>query len=136
MDEKSPKRLGLAALALAALASPVVIADASAAGSSQTPSAQNDKICNPNGGACETATHNRMIGTQIKSQPSIPNGKPQNNNFVDRADKLPKNNNAIIIGKDGKPLDNNRFILGRDGKYRDSQHPNTIIIVGGAPKTP
>ena len=98
MEDKSPKRFGLAAMALAALAAPVVTNEAAAAGTGSP--AHNDTLADAQG------RQGIVLGRD---------GKPMNNNFVDRADKPPQNNNAIVLGK-----------------YRDKQHPNTIIIVGGS----
>ena len=115
MDGKSSKRLGLAALTLAALTSPVLVHDANAAGSStgSTPPGTNNAV---------------VLGNQ---------NKPLNNNYIESGkrngiiisdDQKLKNNNAIVLGNDKRPLDNNRFIVGRDGKYHDARHNNAIVL--------
>ena len=95
MDEHGtpPKRLGLVALALAALSSPLVVKDAAAAGA------------NPDNHTATPPGHSNgiVLGRD---------GKPQNNNYVLGHDGKPQNNN-YVVGRDGKPHNNN-FVTGHD----------------------
>jgi hypothetical protein len=106
-DPKSGRRLGLAMMAAASLAAPVLIGTAARAG-------------DQNGDAAAT---NQNVPANHPAHPA------NNNKFVLGNDAKP-NNNRMIIGNDGKP-NNNRMIIGNDGKPS-----NNRMIIGNDARKP
>ena len=111
MDEhgKSAKRLGLVALALAALSSPLVIKDAAAAGSGDSSIAGSNRPQN----------NNYIEAHDSKPQNHSTTGVGgHNNNFVTGHST---HNNNTISGHDAKPQNNN-YIVGHDAPPGQNEH--------------
>ena len=121
-DPKSGRRLGLAMMAAASLAAPVLIGDtALAADQTGDAAATNQNV--PATHPAHPANNNKFVlGNDAKPNNNrmiIGNdGKPNNNRMILGNDGKPKpNNNRMILGNDGKPKpNNNRMIIGNDGK--------------------
>lgn len=114
-DPKSGRRLGLAVMAAASLAAPVLIGDTARA-ADQTSDAATTNQNVPATHAAHPANNNKFVLGN--------DAKPNNNRMILGNDGKP-NNNRMILGNDGKP-NNNRMILGNDGKKADAAKKSQI----------